>query len=72
MRGEQARAHLDQRVQDAFGKAVLHRGVDGVGQVLLHRVHEGIDHTVGQLLGRQGVGLGGVEHREDGVVCARC
>ncbi len=55
-------ALFQQGQQQALGEAILHLGVDRVGEVLLQDVHEGIHHPVGHLTGRQGVGEHGVEH----------
>ena len=63
-RSQDTRPHFNQRLQNALGEAVLHQRVDGVGQVLLRGVHKGINHAVGQLLRRQRVGLGRVQHRK--------
>ena len=51
-------------MQQAFGKAVLRQALHRVGQVLLDGVDKRVDDAVGDLLGRQGEGLGWVQHRE--------
>ena len=54
--GQRRRPLFDQGAQQAFGKAVLHLGLDRIGGVLLQGVHEGIDHAVGDLARRQRIG----------------
>ena len=52
------------RQENAFGEAVLQRGVDVIGQILLEHLHEGVDRAVGELPGRQRVGRLRIEDRE--------
>jgi hypothetical protein len=52
------RAIFDQGQQNAFGEAVLNFAVNRVGDVLLNGMDEGVNHAVGDLARRQGVGKG--------------
>ena len=58
------RAILDQGQENAFGEAVLNFAVNRVGDVLFDGMDEGVNHAVGDLARRQGIGVDRVEDRE--------
>ena len=58
------RAILDQGQENAFGEAVLNFAVNRVGDVLFYGMDEGVNHAVGDLARRQGIGVDRIEDRE--------
>jgi hypothetical protein len=63
--GQGLRSDFCQREQQSFRKTVLHLCIDRIRQVLLDGMHERVDHSVGNLPGRQRIGRRRIEHRKE-------